>query len=243
MKNLQKHNLREGLRRMAGTPGWELLEAEGFLAIRSPGPEALGNDLWAAATPANLAKARAFFDGQPFHWLLEEGQDDGCLAAAGAPAPERLPEMVFPLGAGLGRARRRGLVIAKAESEAAFLEWCVVLSESMALDLEVTRRYFEALHRTAGFIPFLARVEDQPAATAMVFPGRTGAGIFAVATLEPFRRQGLGSALVRACLEEARTGPGGWAVLYASSAGRPLYESLGFRTVQVVREYRLPGAD
>jgi ribosomal protein S18 acetylase RimI-like enzyme len=243
LKNLQRHNLREGLKKMAGTPGWAMREEDDFLATRSPGLESLGNDVWAAATPRNLARARAFFGAQPFNWLLEEGRDGSLLAAAGAPEPEAIPEMVLPLREAPAWEPPRGIELARAESDLEFREWSAIVSRTFGLEPENTRAFFRALQRTAGFIPFLARIDRQPAGTAMVFPGATGAGIFAVATREEYRRRGLGSALTRACLREARTGGGEWAVLYSSPEGRPLYERLGFRPAQVVREYRMPGLE
>ena len=57
------------------------------------------------------------------------------------------------------------------------------------------------------------------------------AGIYDVEVLEDFRRRGIGTALIRAALEQAQALGCAQAVLGASGMGRGVYQGLGFREV------------
>ena len=110
MEHLQKHNILEFQRKMRAIPGWEILEEPGLTATRTPAGDALGNDVWAEVTDANLARARRFYQGQPFCWLVEEGQGTAWLEAAGGVFREPDYEMVAPLPSG----RRAGAGVVEA---------------------------------------------------------------------------------------------------------------------------------
>jgi len=235
MEHLQKQNILEFHRRMRGTPGWELLEEPGLTATRTPAGEALGNDVWAPVTAENLARARRFFQGQPFCWLVEEGQGTGLLEAAGGTFREPDLEMVVPLP---GRPQASGVTEVRGAQE--LEEVYEVLAEVFGFRAGTARGFFGPLVRTAGWVPFLVREEGQPAATAMVFPAQEAAGIYAVATRPAFRRRGRAAAVVSACLGRAGAMGCRQAVLYATPAGEPLYRGLGFRTVAVFRDWFLP---
>jgi GNAT superfamily N-acetyltransferase len=74
----------------------------------------------------------------------------------------------------------------------------------------------------------LARRDGEPAgACATFFDGAVG-GVYWVGTLPEHRSQGIGRAIMTSALRELGDVP---ATLTATAAGRPLYESLGFRTV------------
>lgn len=79
-----------------------------------------------------------------------------------------------------------------------------------------------------GIAFHLARRDGEPAgACATFFDGAVG-GIYWVGTLPEHRSQGVGRAIMTSALHELGDVP---ATLTATTAGRPLYESLGFRTV------------
>ena len=224
---------------MHATPGWALREEGGFLASRSPGGDGLGNDVWAEANPLNMEKARLLFGGERFQWLLEDGQDASFLEAVGAQEHERLVEMVHPLGEVPVPAPIPGVQVCRVHSEPALEVWCDVVCSVHGLAPEAALAFFGGLCRGAGSRLFLARKDGQPAATALVFTSKGGAGVFAVATLPGFRRQGLASLLVRTCLREAQACGCPHASLYASPQGLRLYASLGFEPVQELTEYCL----
>jgi ribosomal protein S18 acetylase RimI-like enzyme len=81
----------------------------------------------------------------------------------------------------------------------------------------------------AGFIGYAA---DRPAAIAMMNYSGGCAGFYSVGTMPGFRRRGYAETLMRAAFERTRAR---WnsdvCVLQSSSAGRRLYEKMGFREV------------
>lgn len=129
--------------------------------------------------------------------------------------------------------------ITKPSGGAEFRDWLSVVIRTFELDPQSAAEIFTGMCQKANCIPFLARIEDQPVATSLLFPGKTGAGVYCVATLESFRRRGLGAALTRACLLEASALGCRKASLFASPLGRSVYETLGFRALKVLREHLL----
>jgi len=90
---------------------------------------------------------------------------------------------------------------------------------------------------------FLAWHGDDPAAASALLPGPPGSrlgGIFCVATLEPWRGQGLGALLTGVAMHAARDGGATTAVLQASQMGQPVYRRLGFAIVGHIGEHQ-PG--
>jgi len=71
----------------------------------------------------------------------------------------------------------------------------------------------------------------QAASTAALILSDGVAGIYNVATPEPFRRRGLGEATTRAAVDAGRRHGCALATLQASEMGYPIYERMGFRTV------------
>jgi GNAT superfamily N-acetyltransferase len=87
------------------------------------------------------------------------------------------------------------------------------------------------LGAASPFRHFLARAGGEPAATCSVFFGAGVAGIYDVATLPERRKRGLGTAVTRAALAEARARGYRVAILQSSALGAGVYRSLGFHDV------------
>ena len=93
------------------------------------------------------------------------------------------------------------------------------------------------LHCDAPFRHYLARVDGQPAATCSLFFGAGVAGIYDVSTLPSRRRRGLGAAITRRALDEARDAGYRVAILHASQLGVRMYRALGFETICDIGQY------
>jgi ribosomal protein S18 acetylase RimI-like enzyme len=93
------------------------------------------------------------------------------------------------------------------------------------------------LDASAAFRHFLGRLEGEPAATCSVFYGAGVAGIYDVATLPAWRRRGLGAAVTRAALAEARARGYRVAILHSSERGASLYRRLGFTGVCAIGQH------
>jgi ribosomal protein S18 acetylase RimI-like enzyme len=89
----------------------------------------------------------------------------------------------------------------------------------------------ESGYREPNGIPtrWLGTVDGRPVATTRLHTGAGVAGIYTVITATDARRRGYGEALTRHALHVAREGGLRIATLQASTAGRGVYERIGFR--------------
>jgi ribosomal protein S18 acetylase RimI-like enzyme len=86
----------------------------------------------------------------------------------------------------------------------------------------------------AGMTCYVAAVAGRPACTLQIVDEGEDAGLFGMATDPEFQRRGLASALLLHALHEAREQGCRSSTLQASSAGEPLYTSLGYRGLGVM---------
>lgn len=84
---------------------------------------------------------------------------------------------------------------------------------------------------------YLGWLGHRPVATAMCFHGAGVAGLYGVATLPAYRRQGLATALTLHALREARADGYRLATLYASAMGVEVYRRLGFEVYCTIDRY------
>ncbi|MEV6281650.1 GNAT family N-acetyltransferase [Kribbella sp. NPDC051770] len=160
--------------------------------------------------------------------LLSAGFEDGGSEPAMALALDELTQE--PLGPA-------GLEIREVESEDELVVWAETLARGFG-EGKLEADWVSEIYRREGFgdpwAHYLARLDGEPVATATIF--RTGdvAGVYFVMTVPEARRQGIGAAITR---HAVRGSNAQYAVLGASSAGKPVYERLGFRTVGEIRIY------
>jgi len=237
MTNLLKQNMWEQFKALRGVPGWGVLERDGLLALKSPVSHAFFNFAWGTAEPSLIEKAKTFYGRRPFSWLLEEGAGDTALLEAGFALTDTLPDMVFDLDGYVFPGHGPGFTCIQPYGSHDLRTWAVTAGEAFGLDASLLEDFFLPLVREAGCVPILALCDGVPAATAMIFGGTTATGIYTVGTREPYRRQGLGRAMVHACLRLAVQYGSQRAVLSASSMGLPVYAKMGFRIERNVREY------
>jgi N-acetylglutamate synthase len=80
-----------------------------------------------------------------------------------------------------------------------------------------------------SFALLVGRADGEPVSTAVLSVSGTTGGIYNVATPPEHQRRGYGRALTCAAVDEAVRRGCDHAILQSSSAGRPVYEALGFR--------------
>jgi GNAT superfamily N-acetyltransferase len=177
--------------------------------------------------------------GLPFSWypvgagyessLVEAlaahgGRSDSDLAcmASGDMIPVDLPPL------------QEGISIATVSAPAGLEDWARAAADGFGYP-ESVQASFTILATHMGFPGpdhrlYLARVDDQPAGTALLF--RTGqvAGLYFLAVTPTMRRRGLGLALTRRAMHDALQADCRMIILQSSQMAENLYHRAGFRT-------------
>jgi len=89
-----------------------------------------------------------------------------------------------------------------------------------------------ALLAAPGVRCYLGEVEGQPVTTGLGFTIGSYVAIFNIATPPGHRRHGYGAAVTARAVADGLGAGASWSWLQASAAGQPVYERLGFRTVE-----------
>lgn len=237
LKNLQQQNFYDAMKIMAAYPGWEILEEDHFLALKSPARIPLVNIVWGEPSLTNIKNAKSFYFPKPFSWVLTREQQDSNLLSSGFKGPDPTPEMIINLDSYHDKQIDPAITVIEVKSKQELFQWAQVAAATFELNVHDVIEFFKPFIDIAGDVPYLAFYNNEPAATSLVFCGGETAGIYAMSTLTKFRRKGLGTAAIQACLDLAQKRHMKNAVLYASAIGKFLYETIGFQTVQELKEY------
>jgi GNAT superfamily N-acetyltransferase len=90
----------------------------------------------------------------------------------------------------------------------------------------------ERMVERTGFVPWLAYSNGEPVATAATVVAADAIGVYNVGTLPAHRGQGIGEAIVRFAIDQARAQTGiVRTVLQSTSFGYDLYRKMGYKTV------------
>ena len=217
--------------------------APGVISLMSGLPMAtLNGVLTDAARPdvTELDRAAAGVAGLPLPWSIQfRGEPE--------PAAERMaaryelttrttsPLMVYHPAAGQQAPPARGsaaarVVVADRDDQA---EYAAALAAGFEAPPEIMAPFSspEAFALPGG-VPYLAREDGQVVAVGFgVFAGGT-AGVFNIATVPAYRGRGYGRAVTSRIVADGVARGADLAYLQSSEAGYPLYESMGFRTVE-----------
>jgi ribosomal protein S18 acetylase RimI-like enzyme len=143
---------------------------------------------------------------------------------------------------------RRGYAVAETTR---FMAMPLAALRTSRPEVELVARDWEDYTRTFGlpsgllsgvdrdaFHLLVGRVEGEDAATSLAFDFDGDRGIYNVATLERFRRRGLGTALTALQLHDARDRGCVTASLQASPMAERMYAAIGFADLGRFLEYR-----
>jgi GNAT superfamily N-acetyltransferase len=156
--------------------------------------------------------------------LLRHGFTDSGEEAAMGVALARLPDAV-PL--------QGGVTVERVTDNASLEQWAQTMCLGFGAPLAAAAPIFTAIARDAANSSpaayyYLARLHDEPVATAGLTLAAGVASVFTVATVHAARRQGIGAAITLAPLLYARTLGYAVGVLQATEMGYPVYARLGF---------------
>lgn len=176
----------------------------------------------------------------PFHRPVDLGAR---LVRAGLQYEGRAPAMAMDLEA-LPRDEPLppGLEIEPVCDEATLREFIEVLATEMGIAEGEPNpaaahhaALLEAIPPTLAGEPvplrYVGRIDGRPVATSRIAVAAGVAGLYAVATLRPWRSRGIGRAMTIVALEAGRSIGLRIGVLQASDSGLPVYRRMGFRTI------------
>ena len=226
------------IERRARRSGGEILEEGSLLAFTAPEPFID----WVFGKPSfeSFQKAKGFFGEKPFKWRVSEEDDRLGLMEMGFKELEREYEMAIYLRNLDIPEVAEGVSIRSAISLQEYSQWVTTSANAWNLDPVMWDRFFLPWIKTEKIVPYIAFFNGEPAATSLLYLGEKDASLWAIGTRPDFRRQGLGTAVTCACLQEAKKNGYDWAVLSASEMGKPMYEKIGFQSLQVIHDYSSP---
>lgn len=115
-----------------------------------------------------------------------------------------------------------------------------VLTEAFELPEPEVRRMGQDLFADPRVALAVGSVQGRPVTTAMSFTHGAAIGVFNVGTLAAARGHGYGAAGTAYVTLAGVARGGSWAWLQASPMGMPVYERMGFRTVERWRQWMPP---
>jgi len=124
-----------------------------------------------------------------------------------------------------------GLTIEPVADDAALSQWIHVFAAGFGVcgNEAVSCGLFSSLGYDPTLCSYIGRLEGVPVATAQLFLGAGVAGLYWIGTLPGARRRGIGTAMTRTVLHEARDLGFRTAILHATPMGFGVYRRLGFR--------------
>jgi GNAT superfamily N-acetyltransferase len=176
---------------------------------------------------------------QPGRVVIEDSFGELGLPRGDGITVMRMPVMIKRAGPVTTPARRPGIRVVEATTPGTLAQAERVIVEGFPQPAHQPFRPGQFLPplvlTTEGWRIWLAYNDGEPAAVCCTFDDGVTAGVYWVATQPAHRSLGLGRAVMIAALSASAHQP---AALVATSAGEPLYTSLGFRTVSTAVWYR-----
>lgn len=164
------------------------------------------------------------------------------LLAKGFQPVGEMPAMALDLERMTPAATPANIRVVRVRDQAMLDAWIRITSDGSDFPPPVARALIERDQSTLSpeLWRYLGLLDGEPVAASSIGLTDGVAGLYAVATLPEYRRQGLGTAVTQVPLQEAQKLGFKVAVLQATQAGYPVYKRLGFVDVAPIGLYLWP---
>jgi len=223
--------------------GWGREDADDVLYRSGIGDAQLNGVVCRDSRPFEeaLTDARARLDGVPWMWWVgpESPADTSrLLVEHGAEPSHGMPVMAVELDRVRPVACPPDLVVGEA---ADLREWVSAYGPSFGIPPEAVDQVVAAEAAMPGRITrFEGRIGGRIAGTSALLETDGVAGVYVVTVPEEFRRRGIGAALTAAALSAGRDRGHRVGTLQATSAGKPVYDRMGFDLLSRYDFYTFP---
>jgi N-acetylglutamate synthase len=198
-----------------------------------------------ADAPSLLGQAIEYFDSRSLPFLIRvresvDEQSELAAEAIGLQHRDSVPGMVlYPLPDALPE--RLPLEIRRVDDMDSFVQYAETLAAGFGMPPKLGRAFAApGLLALPGAEFYTAFVDGAPVATSALFMSNRVAGVYNVATLDGYRRRGIGEAITWHAVQQGMKADCQMGALQASEMGRPVYERMGFRVVCHYKTYIRP---
>jgi N-acetylglutamate synthase len=217
--------------------------APGVISLMSGLPLATLNGVFTDGVRPDVTeidRAAAGLAGLPLPWSIQfRGEPEPAAERVAAryelTARETLPLMVYRPGPG-GQppsARPSAAASVVVAGLADRIDYAAALAAGFEAPPEIMAPFSSPeAFALPGAVPYLAREDGQVVAVGFGVVGDGTAGIFNIATVPAYRGRGYGRAITSRIVADGIDRGADLAYLQSSEAGYPLYQSMGFRTVE-----------
>ena len=233
----------------ANSPGGAFEERRGVVRADSGLPVPPFNGVWSSTrdvVASDVIEAVEEFAAGELPWNVQlrpgyPAELDGALAERGLVVTAEIPLMVLPDPATLADSVASSPArFRQVETFADLDSLLSLLERGFGMPPEIARRMFPIRLLFLAATWLAATGDDGDVSTGLGFVHDGWCGVFNVATPEEHRGRGYGSAVTAHTVEAARAAGACGAYLQSSSMGLPVYQKLGFVTVESWRQWMLP---
>jgi GNAT superfamily N-acetyltransferase len=233
----------------AAMPEAWMVREDGALAGVTGVPLPTLNRVWVDEIGAEANAVATLLDqvaatGLPHCLQLRPGCDRalGELAARRGMTPSAdIPLMVLEDADGIGVAEPTDLLIRPLAPEDASHHASVAAAGFEAPEEYLQQLITTGVHTAPGVCCYLGELHGEPVTTGLGVTLGDYVGIFNIVTRPAHRRQGYGATITARAVRDGLSQGALWAWLQSSPAGYPVYQRMGFRTVESWPCWLAPG--
>jgi ribosomal protein S18 acetylase RimI-like enzyme len=107
--------------------------------------------------------------------------------------------------------------------------WLEIVNNSLMSTRKISREIITALSGNSRFRFFLSFLNNEPAASLLVFSRNSVSGLYMIAVREELRGKGLGTSITSHAVQKLMGEGVATIVLHATEMGLPIYSRLGFK--------------